>query len=40
MRSDGFSLPRFADHEQLRQNSNALQVNAEGPQNLRNNEQI
>lgn len=34
MRGDGFRLSGLADHEELRQNRNGLQVDGEGPQDL------
>jgi hypothetical protein len=34
MRRDGLGFPGLGHHEQLRQDRNALQVDAEGPQDL------
>lgn len=35
MGGDGLRFPCLADHEQLRKDSHGLQVDGEGPQNLR-----
>lgn len=40
MSGDGLSLAGLADHEQLGKNGNALQVDAEGPQDLKRGELV